>query len=561
PSSAMGYVVPADAGEVVGPIGTFVEKPEVVRAAALIADGALWNAGIFIARANVLVETLRRHAPEIETAVSRAVKESRPDGVRTWLGAGFADAPIQPFDRAVMETTDRGAVLPVDFAWSDIGAWDAVLAASSRDASGSSLEGDVQMREGHGMLVRAAPGMRVVVAGVEGLAVVAQPDAVLVCRLDQAQDLRGLGRSGPPLRFVDLPSASAALSMWLSTAALPLWGTVGVSEPSGLFVEAMTGAGAPHDPRCRTRVQARQAFVFASAETEGRAGPWGAVARRGLAAFQARMTRPDGLFATSITSEGGPLDPEARLYEHAFVLLALSALGDIAAGRRLLAALQVFRHPAGGFREAGERPFQANAHMHLLEAALAWEAVDDHQPWRDLADEIVALAMARFIAPDTGALSEFFDAEWTPLRGEAARVEPGHQFEWAWLLADWGRRRRDPRADAVARGLYKAGRCGVDPRRGVAVNLLAPDLSLLDPAARLWPQTEYLKAALSLGEPEHALEAANTIAWFVETPVRGIWRERMFADGAFVDEPSPATSLYHLYQAIRELGRAAPVAC
>ena len=110
----------------------------------------------------------------------------------------------------------------------------------------------------------------------------------------------------------------------------------------------------------------------------------------------------------------------------------------------LLDAIEAhLRHPAGGFVEAGDPPFQANPHMHLFEACLAWlEAKEaDHgggARFEAVAAEIAELALTRFIDPDAGFVREFFAADWSPAPGEAGRiVEPGHQFEWAWLLERW----------------------------------------------------------------------------------------------------------------------------
>lgn len=258
---------------------------------------------------------------------------------------------------------------------------------------------------------------------------------------------------------------------------------------------------------------------------------------------------------------GTPIDAAAYLYEQAFVLLALAAPGDTEAATTLRGRLDVFRHARGGFREAGEHPFQANAQMHLFEAALEWEAAGGDAGWSTLADELAELALRRFIDPATGALSEFFDAEWRPLAGPAGLIEPGHQFEWAWLLARWGRVRGRADIAAMVRRLFMAGRRGFDAARNVVVDALTDDLAVRDGAARLWGQTEHLKAALALGDRTAALQAANGLARFLDTPTPGVWRERMRADGAFVEEPSPATSLYHLYLAIRELTRCAGEPC
>src|SRR5437762_11368665 len=108
--------------------------------------------------------------------------------------------------------------------------------------------------------------------------------------------------------FSDLPSAATAYDAWLRDSALPLWGRVGVSS-EGVFQEALTIDGrvvaAPH----RARVQARQAYVFASASLAGFDGDWLAVARRGFGFYRAHFRRPDGLFAKLADDRGQVLDP------------------------------------------------------------------------------------------------------------------------------------------------------------------------------------------------------------------------------------------------------------
>lgn len=555
-SEALGYIQPGQGQGAVKPIAAFSEKPDADGARALIAAGALWNSGTFVARVATLLDEMARWEPQIASAGRAAVAAATRDAGVVRLGDGFSGAPAMAFDRAVMERTDRGAVLPADFAWSDLGAWDAVLAAAARDDAGNSVEGDVNVAASTDVLVRAGAGIRVSVVGARRMAVVAEADAVLVCDLDHAQAVRtasGLGAG----RFADLREAAAWFDAWLRTSALPLWATVGVDPSTGGFREALTWDGRPFDPRRRARVQARQAFVFASAAADDLPGPWRAVAERGFDWFAGYAGRPDGLFATTLDVQGAQVDRDARLYEQAFVLLALAVLGRGDVGDGVLQGLERFRHPSGGFREAGEHPFQANAQMHLLEAAIAWERAGGGAAWSALADELTDLALDRFIDPATGALNEFFDPAWRPLAGEAGLIEPGHQFEWAWLLMQ----RPQARGRAAAHRLFEAGRRGLDPKLGVVVNAVWPDLSVRDPAARLWPQTEHLKAALAVGDEAAALEAGNGIALFLDTPVRGVWRERMAAHGGFVEQPSPATSFYHLYLAIRELERFAGEPC
>ena len=361
-------------------------------------------------------------------------------------------------------------------------------------------------------------------------------------------------------RFDTLAAASAWYDGWLRDAALPLWAQAGVDPVGGLFQESLTGEGRPVEGSRRARSQARQVFVFAAAAKAGYGEGWLAVARTGWMRFVKAYRRPDGLFINRVAGDGTPIDSGADNYEQAYALLAMAALqatspeGPDLEGEALaiLEALQGRRAAAGGFRENGAHPYQANCHMHLFESALAWEPLGG-PVWSALSDEIADLALSRFIDPGTGALREFFDADWRALEGAGGLIEPGHHFEWAWLLERWGRLRGETTAVAVARRLFANGLHGVDPARGVAVNALWDDFSVRDGDARLWPQTEHLKAAVVLGDEAQALRAARGLAQYLDMPARGVWRDKLKADGTFVEEPAPATSFYHLMVAVLEL--------
>jgi mannose-6-phosphate isomerase len=206
--------------------------------------------------------------------------------------------------------------------------------------------------------------------------------------------------------------------------------------------------------------------------------------------------------------------------------------------------------------------------MHLFEAALAWDEAAPGDRWAGLADEVAELALARFISPRTGALLEYFQPDWAPAAGLTGRlIWPGHQFEWAGLLERWARSRGREDVRAIARRLFEIGaQQGVDPVRGVAVFELRDDFAVNDAKARLWAQTEWLKASVILarGEPrldshegllQNASAAAKALALFLDTPVRGLWRDRLLPDGGWVDEPAPASSFYHIIDALRVLAQ------
>src|SRR5579859_527604 len=363
-----------------------------------------------------------------------------------------------------------------------------------------------------------------------------------------------------PPRFENLSAAAIWFDDWLSKAALPMWAGAGVDPKGGLFQETLSLKGQPIEANRRARSQARQVFVFATAKSAGYGDRWLEVAKTGWTRFVELYRRADGLFINRVSGDGAPVDVEADVYEQAFAMLAMSALQRADPGARersqdaeaLLDVLGGRRERAGGFRENGAHPFQANCHMHLLETALAWEAAGGRR-WEMLADELAVFALTRFIDPQTGSIREFFDASWNALSGEAGLLEPGHHFEWAWLLEQWAARRGEAAAHTAALRLFENGLRGVDPVRGVAVNSVWDDFSIRDANARLWPQTEHLKAALLLGDEALALRAAQGLAQYLDVPANGVWRDKLKGDGAFVDEPAPATSFYHLIVAILEL--------
>lgn len=374
--------------------------------------------------------------------------------------------------------------------------------------------------------------------------------------------------------------ATDRLTGWLLEDALPRWEALGIDRVHGGFHEALDlGTGAAAELPKRARVQPRQVYSFIEGGRLGWQGPWQQIARDGLDWFQARYRLLDGTFAASASASGTIQDPSFDLYNQAFALFALGQAASvfpdikqnsIAEARDLLAFLRNhYAHPERGFREANpdKLPLCSNPHMHMFEAALALSGVDPEGPWPALADEIATLAMERFIDRENGGLREFFALDWSPMPDDRGRVmEPGHQFEWAWLLAQWGQLRGRKDALDKARRLYEIGIShGICPKRQVAIMALNDDFSVRDPLARLWGQTEWIKAAALLaaladdpdrnGYLEDAVRAAEALFFYFDVSPRGLWRDKMLEDGSFKDEPAPASSFYHIICAIAEARR------
>jgi mannose-1-phosphate guanylyltransferase/mannose-6-phosphate isomerase len=193
PATGFGYIRPGeDLGGGAQAVARFVEKPDAATAEQLIGEGCLWNAGMFCFRADLLLEEFAQLAPETAAAVERALDEAAMDLSALVLGPSFAAAPRISFDYAVMEKTGRAAVVAADFGWSDIGDWREVWRNSPQDAAGNALTGDVWVKDCSDVYVRADAGRLVCALGLQGMAVIDTPDAVLVAPLDRTQEVKGL---------------------------------------------------------------------------------------------------------------------------------------------------------------------------------------------------------------------------------------------------------------------------------------------------------------------------------------------------------------------------------
>ncbi|ACB83429.1 mannose-1-phosphate guanylyltransferase/mannose-6-phosphate isomerase [Methylorubrum populi BJ001] len=171
----------------------FVEKPDAAGAERLIGEGALWNSGYFLFRADVMLAELKAHAPEVLEAARAALANAVTDLDFVRLEAvSFARAPKTSIDYAVMERTTRAGVLAVSFAWSDVGTWDAVWGVLERNAQGNALRGRVELIGTRNSLVHSEGEGLTTVVGLEDVVVVTTPDAVLVASKAQSGRVKDL---------------------------------------------------------------------------------------------------------------------------------------------------------------------------------------------------------------------------------------------------------------------------------------------------------------------------------------------------------------------------------
>jgi mannose/cellobiose epimerase-like protein (N-acyl-D-glucosamine 2-epimerase family) len=361
---------------------------------------------------------------------------------------------------------------------------------------------------------------------------------------------------------------------WLFDSCFPLWAEHGLT-PAGLFPEVLS---LDHDEldreTTRVRVQARQTYVFAEAWRLGwKRDVAAGLVEAGAGVLTGPALAPTGLPGRILKSDGSGLcDASADLYDTAFVLFALAeaARGSADAGRMMdharqnLAALDRLAKDTarGGYAEILPAPAVRlqNPHMHLLEACLSLHRTDPDGGHLARAGEIITLFETRFTAGEGGLLGERFKPDWSVPDGDAAiLVEPGHQFEWVWLLHTWSRLAQQPLPDAAAR-LYNFGLSTLDAA-GRACQEVTRAGELHDASRRTWPQTEALKAHLAMyeqrGEAGFATAACRSFDVLMDEFLTedGGWIDHFAEDGSVLAKDMPASTGYHVVLAFAELIR------
>lgn len=192
PETGYGYIksgLPLSQG--VFAVEAFREKPNLATAEAYLADGSYaWNAGIFFYKASAFLHELETYAPDVLQASRLALAASRKDAGCIYLDeAAFVQAPSISVDYAVMEPTERAAVVPVDMGWSDVGSFLTLWDLAEKDEAANVAHGTAALFDAKGCLVRT-DNVPVALIGVEDLVVIATAQGILVMHKDRAQDVR-----------------------------------------------------------------------------------------------------------------------------------------------------------------------------------------------------------------------------------------------------------------------------------------------------------------------------------------------------------------------------------
>jgi mannose-6-phosphate isomerase len=376
--------------------------------------------------------------------------------------------------------------------------------------------------------------------------------------------------------FPLLKAAIAPLLGWMKETALPFWGGVAVDARRGGFHERLDLSGVPVlDVPRRLMVQGRQLYVFSHAALLGWHGDGRQLADRCVDYLLSSFYRADGKpgWAFSRAPNGAIANPMRDAYGHAFVLLGLAWYYRLTRDARILPVIddtirfldEGLVSSKGGYRDAEPAPDtirRQNPHMHLLEAFLALYEATGRDQYRDHAMGMFKLFAAHFFQPKTGTLCEYLTEELAPQPGQKGNVvEPGHHYEWVWLLRQLQRLAGEEVGTYTA-ALYKYADTHGWDREGLIVDELGSAGNVITPSRRTWPLTEAAKANIAEGERAAGLfdeKAAhcftNLAGRFLGTPIKAGWMDRITASGEPMANFIPASTLYPVFCALAEAFR------
>ena len=354
----------------------------------------------------------------------------------------------------------------------------------------------------------------------------------------------------------ELTATFAAVQAHFRQVIVPLWQGSGWNAELALPYEALSPAHQPLPPqRYRAMACARQLYVFASL-IDDPAFP--AAAERAAALFRSLQSHfhdaEHGGWFYSIDPHGAPLDQRKDLYTHAFIIFACAhywaKVREPLVESVLNAALQVVLEQfstGNGLYEAnleqdwsslGSGPLQ-NPLMHLAEAFLATLSVREDPTVQSALLELTDGMQQHFIEPVHNVMLE------KPRGAVDNWFEPGHQFEWLFLLASSPLLRDTALHGSLDRAFGFAEQVGVDPKTGAVCGMLAPDGTLRDGTQRIWAQAEYLRALTLRPEGTERVQR-QLLALQQRFLYTGGWYECRDGQGNVSREDMPSTTPYHL---------------
>jgi len=366
--------------------------------------------------------------------------------------------------------------------------------------------------------------------------------------------------------FELLSKETKSASEWLHNMALPLWADKGFDHSRGIFEEQLDfSLQVQTEQPYRLMVQARQISVYAAAAVTGRYSSGREMALIAAEGMIRRFECADGRpgWVMSINRRDEVSDPTRDLYAHAFALFGLAWASRLDARASFRGAIDrlieflddhMFDPVAGGFWDSlprRDRLRRQNPHMHLFEACIALYETFGDKAFLQRCQKLHELLVDRFIDHHSGAVREVFSDDWAvaPSEGEGS-VEPGHLFEWAWLLGRYEAISGTSDKHRIASLMRMAIVSGLNLNTGRIIDEIREDGTPARRSSRSWPHAEALKALTSIPEGHEIAIAAilhrlNTL--YCSPAFLGGWQDHLDENDLPLRDNIPASSLYHLY--------------
>ncbi len=360
---------------------------------------------------------------------------------------------------------------------------------------------------------------------------------------------------------------------YLSNVAFPFWNAHGFINAEHGFVESFDlKTGKPNlDHDRRLRVQARQIWVFAKASGLNLGQNSLQLAKDAWNVVQTQYRHADGGYIFSVDKDGKPVGKERNFYEQSFVLLALSALYGATNDKKYLDEAEKLyawlnenmKADDGFWTQFDDKtlPREQNPHMHLFEALIALFEVSKQRHWLMRASEIYGMFHNFFFDAENRLLREFFSLGFSGYDLEKGDIiEPGHNYEWTWLLHHFGQ--MTGFSSEYQDELYAFALDGTT-EEGFGLDQCSPDGDILSHTSRLWVQTEALKAHIAQYERHRDVEQVEAIVTTVNNifdyylRLDGLWGDRLDRNLNEMSKVCPASTFYHLFLAMLELMRVA----
>jgi mannose/cellobiose epimerase-like protein (N-acyl-D-glucosamine 2-epimerase family) len=359
---------------------------------------------------------------------------------------------------------------------------------------------------------------------------------------------------------------------------LPFLVEHGWDHARGGLIERLTWEGSDDGtPYRRVMVHARQLYVFSTWAAETGDAALADHADRIFAYMTERFwDHQDGGWIEKVDLEGSAHGFDKDLYAHAFALFGLgsysASLGRSEAKVWMDRTCEVlkdrFHRPDGSYADRMMRSFgdlipdrrSQNPHMHLLEATLFLTENGHHQPYAEMARSLIGLFHRAFHDTDKGVVLEYLDRDFAPHGKDGHRIEPGHHFEWSWLL-DWACRTfGEPGFRVSGEAILERGLAmGWDPAHGgVFDEVDRGDGRVILSTKRIWPLLELIKALGVYPGAAAKVSVMGALDLLLERYLNedGRWIERYKADWSPADQTMPSSTAYHISMALSELERA-----